>query len=172
MTRIETVATVYRHPRILLGKKINNKFGAGKYNGFGGGIEDDDEDIFATAIRETEEEAGITLINPDRMGRILFRFQSDEQDHDVHFFRARKYLGTPRETDEMIFRWFNINNIPYDQMWPSDRYWFPLLLEGTRFLGEVLFGSDQQVIEHILKGYEDRESFEDALRNYENAILI
>ena len=162
MTRLETVAIVYRHPRILLGEK-KKKLGAGRYNGFGGGIEPIDKTIYDTAIREAQEEIGITLINPERMGRILFHFQSDEQDHDVHFFRARRYLGTPKETDEMTAEWFNIDNIPYDNMWKDDAYWLPILLEGKRFLGEFLFTPEHDIVRHEIDKFDTRQEFEDAL---------
>jgi len=164
MVRIETVSIVYRHPRILLGRK-KRKLGAGRYNGFGGGMEDLDKDISATAIRETQEEIRITLINPERMGRILFRFQCDEQIHDVHFFRARRYLGSPRETDEMTAEWFNINAIPYDQMWSDDKYWLPLLLEGRRFLGEFLFNPNHEILKYYISKFDSRECFETALNH-------
>ena len=159
MTRVETVAIVYRHPKILLGVK-KRKLGAGRYNGFGGGIEDDDGDIYDTAIRETRQEAEITLINPERRGRILFHFQSDEQDHDVHFFRARRYLGTPRETPEMTAEWFNVNNIPYEKMWAGDKYWLPILLSGNHFLGEFLFDSNHNIVRHALHNFHKQEDFE------------
>ena len=162
MTRIETVAIVYRHPQILLGMK-KKKLGAGRYNGFGGGMEENDRDIYDTAIRETKEESGITLLDPERVGRILFSFQSDEQDHDVHFFRARRYSGIPRETDEMTAKWFNIQEIPYGQMWSGDKYWLPLLLEDKMFLGEFLFNSEHEIVEHRLKEFDKRGCFESSL---------
>ncbi|MBU1204119.1 MAG: 8-oxo-dGTP diphosphatase [Nanoarchaeota archaeon] len=162
MTRLETVTIVYRYPRILLGRK-KKKLGAGRYNGFGGGMESFDKSIYDTAIRETQEEVGITLINPERMGRILFHFQCNEQDHDVHFFRARRYLGSPKETDEMTAEWFNIDNIPYNQMWADDKYWLPLLIKGKKFLGEFLFNPNHKIVEHILQTFNTRECFEDTL---------
>jgi 8-oxo-dGTP diphosphatase / 2-hydroxy-dATP diphosphatase len=27
--------------------------------------------------------------------------------------------------------------IPFDQMWPDDRFWMPLMLSGKRFIGRV-----------------------------------
>lgn len=162
MTRVETVAIVYRHPKILLGRK-KKKFGAGRYNGFGGGMESVDKDIYATAIRETQEEVGITLINPERMGRILFHFESNEQDHDVYFFRARRYLGSPRETDEMTAEWFNVHNIPYDQMWADDKYWLSILLDGNRLLGEFTFSAKHKIVKHNIKIFNNKEHLENLL---------
>ncbi len=97
------------------------------------------------------------------MGRILFKFESDEEDHDVHFFRALEYSGEPRESDEMTVEWFHINDIPYDKMWEADKHWLPLLLEGKYFLGDVLYGEDHKIKDKDIKEFEDRESFEKAL---------
>jgi len=36
-------------------------------------------------------------------------------------------------------RWFKIEEIPFDQMWPDDKYWLPLLLDGKNFRGKFYF---------------------------------
>ncbi|MEK6906646.1 MAG: 8-oxo-dGTP diphosphatase [Nanoarchaeota archaeon] len=149
MTRIETVTIVHQHPRILLGMK-KKKFGKGRYNGFDGKVETNETEKEA-AIRETFEEAGIKIINPEKKGIILFEFQTDEQDHLVHFFKANKYSGNPVESNEMIPKWFNINKIPYDQMWADDRYWLPLLIEGKKFQGNFVFDKNHKIVKYTLE---------------------
>jgi 8-oxo-dGTP diphosphatase / 2-hydroxy-dATP diphosphatase len=147
-TKIETVSIVYQPPKILLGmKKV--RFGKGKYNGFGGGVEEW-ETIEQSAIRETYDESGIKIINPIEMGKILFEFDSDEEDHLVYFFKATKYKGTPEESDEMKPEWFHENNIPYDKMWPNDKYWLPLLLQGKRFRGNFKFDLENKIRDYEL----------------------
>lgn len=165
MTRVETVAIVYQPPRILLGVKKRN-LGKGRYNGAGGGVEDTDRDIFHNVVRETKEEWDITLLEPDLVGRILFKFDSDEQDHDVYIFRVGEYEGEPKETEEMTFEWFDIDEIPYDKMWDGDKYWLPILLDGGRFLGSILFTEDHKVRSKEIKRFEDREIFEKALETF------
>lgn len=32
----------------------------------------------------------------------------------------------------MNIKWFDINNIPYDKMFPDDKYWLPLILNGEK----------------------------------------
>ncbi len=150
MTKIETVSIIYQHPKILLGmKKV--RFGKGLYNGFGGSVEKD-EGLINCAIRETKEEAGIIMINPIEMGEILFHFQSTEPNHEVHFFKSNHYIGKPKKSNEMKPKWFNINKIPYKQMWIDDKYWLPLLLENKFFKGE--FHLD---LERKIKAYELNE---------------
>jgi 8-oxo-dGTP diphosphatase/2-hydroxy-dATP diphosphatase len=148
--RVETVSIVYEHPGILLGmKKV--RFGKGKYNGFGGGVKRG-ETLEQSAIRETWEETGegITLINPRRIGKILFNFQTDEQNHLVYFFRASEYSGFPVETEEMRPEWFDINEIPYDKMWSDDKYWLPLFLKGKSFRGIFQFDSSSEIVDFKL----------------------
>jgi len=148
MERLETVSIIYQHPKILLGmKKV--RFGKSRYNGFGGGVKLG-ESLIESAIRETKEEAGITLLDPLRIGRILFHFQSKEKNHNVYFFRATKYDGKPKESEEMKPKWFHINEIPYNQMWPGDKYWLPLLLDGRFFRGEFEFNLEGKIVKHEL----------------------
>ena len=148
MVKKETVSIIHQPPRILLGmKKI--RFGRGKYNGFGGGIENG-ENPDESAIRETREETGIVIINPIKMGEILFQFPTKEPDHFVYFFRAERFIGIPRETNEMRPEWFNVTQIPYDKMWSDDIYWLPLLLEGKFFSGYFQFDKNHGIAEYEL----------------------
>ena len=90
--RVESVSIVYEHPGILLGmKKV--RFGKGKYNGFGGGVKRG-ETLEQSAIRETWEETGegITLINPRRIGKILFNFQTLLNVREHFLLYGRRFL--------------------------------------------------------------------------------
>jgi hypothetical protein len=42
--------------------------------------------------------------------------------------------------------WFNYQDIPFDQMWSDDKYWFPHFLENTRFMGYFHLAQDQKTI--------------------------
>ncbi len=146
--RRETVLIVYQYPRILLGMK-KERFGKGKYNGFGGKVEKG-ESLEESVIREAQEEAGIIIINPERFGEILFQFENSEPDHLVNFFRATEFNGTPRESDEMRPKWFHINKIPYNKMWEDDKYWLPLLLENQKFRGKFYFNNEFKIVKYEL----------------------
>jgi hypothetical protein len=36
-------------------------------------------------------------------------------------------------------QWFNLDKIPYSDMWPDDKYWLPMLLRGKNFSGKFWF---------------------------------
>jgi 8-oxo-dGTP diphosphatase/2-hydroxy-dATP diphosphatase len=139
---LETVSIIYDkiNDRVLLGMKKRG-FGNGKWNGLGGKYDSSkDKNLKDTARRELKEETnGMEGLIVDEMGVIIFRFPDDpaEKIHEVHFFRIDTYIGDAKETEEMHPRWFPIKQIPYDQMWPDDFYWMPMLLKGKKFKGEI-----------------------------------
>lgn len=128
-------------------------FGKGKWNGFGGKVKDE-EKIGEAAERELREEIGIDASEMEKVGVISFEFTNSDEMPEVHFFRVEKWSGEPRETEEMKPRWFDIKNIPYDLMWPDDKFWLPLFLEGKKFRGKFLFGDYNKIIEHKIETVE------------------
>jgi 8-oxo-dGTP diphosphatase/2-hydroxy-dATP diphosphatase len=64
---------IYQPPKVLLGKKKRG-FGTGRWNGFGGKVEEG-ETIEESAKRETREEAGIDVSDLEKVGIIEFEFQ-------------------------------------------------------------------------------------------------
>ena len=47
--------------------------------------------------------------------------------------------------------WFPISQIPYDQMWPDDTHWLPMLLEGKSFFGRFDMVDDDEIDEFTLR---------------------
>ena len=138
------------------------KYGApkGKPNGYGGVVEPN-ESIEEGAIRELYEEAKITA-NPNDLqlvAKILFEFAHIQEDVLLYAFILTTWQGTPQETKEMTTpKWYNFNNLPFDKMWPSDRYFVPLIFEkapdfsGLVF-GRLVFGKDFNVEFYDIKKY-------------------
>ena len=144
MIKPNTLCIVRDDNRILLGMKKRG-FGEGRWNGFGGKLQAN-ESIEETALRELQEEAGIIANDLKKLGMVDFRFEGKEDVIEVHIFIVRSYQGEPIETEEMRPNWFNLDSLPFSDMWPADRYWLPLLLSDKYFLGEALFDREGDVL--------------------------
>ena len=48
-------------------------------------------------------------------------------------------------------RWFPVDEIPYSEMWPDDKYWFPLFLKGSKFSGYFKFKGHNDILEHKIE---------------------
>ena len=133
--------------KILLALKKRG-FGKGRWNGVGG-KPDPGESIMDCARREASEEIGVKLSQINEIGVIKFRFKYNEDwDQDVYFYTCEKWEGTPAESEEMKPRWFAVDTIPYDKMWPDDKYWMPIALKENKFGGSILFGKNDIILEN------------------------
>lgn len=135
--KILTLSIVHQHRRLLLAMKKRG-FGAGRWNGFGGKVEEG-ETIEDAAKREAREEGGIDIREMAKVGVVDFEFKGDPKILEVHIFKIGSFAGDPVETEEMRPQWFHIDQIPYEMMWPDDRHWLPLFLAGKKFRGRFLF---------------------------------
>ena len=113
-------------------------FGVGRWNGFGGKIEQG-ETIEQGVMRELFEEVGIKDGVLEKFGVLEFSFKNDEEVLEVHIFKLTNFNQRPIETEEMKPKWFSFDEIPFSQMWPDDEYWIPLFLQGKLFKGSFLF---------------------------------
>ena len=133
---------IIKNGQILLIRKKRG-LGAGKING-PGGRQEPGETMLECAVREVKEELCITPLNIRFCGESLFQF-TDAYSIHVHTYVASDYEGVPTETDEAIPLWFDLDNIPYEDMWADDRIWLPLLLKGQTFKGRYLFDGDSML---------------------------
>ncbi len=143
---IATVCFLVPDAQILLGMKKQG-FGAGKWNGLGGKVQDG-ETVEAAAVREIREEAKLEVLSEDleQVGTLTFFF-AGEPKWLVHAFLVRRWRGEPIETDEMRPQWFAFDAIPYDEMWVADRKWLPLALAGKRIRADIHFSADGETLE-------------------------
>lgn len=148
-----TLCIVHQHPKVLLGMKKRG-FGAGRWNGFGGKIEER-ESIEDAVRREVKEEAGIEIKNIEKIGIIDFEFKDNPEILEVHLFKSNNFTGDPIESEEMKPQWFHIDEIPFQQMWPDDVHWMPLFLKHKKFKGKFLFGENDIILEKELEGVEN-----------------
>jgi 8-oxo-dGTP diphosphatase len=132
--------------RVLLMRKLRG-IGAGKINGPGGKVEPGETPL-AAAIRETQEEIGVTPCAPELRGELYFYFRGGPTFHCLVFL-SHDFSGVPVRTAEAEPLWFASDALPYGEMWGDDRHWLPLLLAGERFNGWVEVDGETVVAHHI-----------------------
>lgn len=118
-------------------------------------------------FRELYEESGLTVTedNLDHVGVLTFEFVNDPVLMEVHVYRTETFNGSPIETEggwsqsrdyhmtyllEMRPQWFEHEKIPYDNMWPDDLLWYPLMLNGKYFNGYFKFEGITTLLDYTI----------------------
>ncbi len=147
--KLVTILFLRRGEQILLAMKKRG-FGEGKWNGVGGKV-GADESVTQAAIRECQEEIGVTPLRPKLVGKLKFYEKTDPNfGHHAHVFVAEAWDGEPVETEEMRPQWFRIKDIPYDDMWVDDRLWYPVMFGGKLFEADITLDGDT-IVSHDIK---------------------
>jgi len=141
MSKIGTLIYVFNDGKMLLGSK---KYGEakGKLNGYGGKIEVTDGSVKEAALRELKEETGIAVKRIEIHAVLNMKWGEDE-GINIFLFKAYGIKNDPKESEEMTVKWFDIDSIPKERMWESDRYWFDLVLQDRKFEAELIFDSTE-----------------------------
>jgi 8-oxo-dGTP diphosphatase len=128
---------------VLLGYKKTG-FGAGRWVGVGGHIEDGEKPADAAA-REVAEETSL-IVAPDslrHMASIAFVFPARPSwDQTADVFVTDEFSGEPAESDELIPKWFSAAALPFDGMWDDARHWVPFVLGGEEVKVTFTFAAD------------------------------
>lgn len=135
--------------KILLGmKKV--RFGAGRWNGYGGKV-DPGETVEAAALREMEEESGIKG-DPENLFKhaVITFYMANYGTDEVHIYRLKEWDGEPIETEEMKPQWYAFDQIPFDKMWPDDQHWLPKILNNEVFEGAFWFDNKDNIVKFEL----------------------
>jgi len=140
-------------PEVLLGLKKSG-FGAGKWVGLGGHIEEGEKPE-AAAVREVAEESSL-LVPADslqHMASIEFRFPARPSwDQTAEVFVTFVYQGDAAESDEIAPRWFAEDSLPLPLMWDDARYWLPVVLAGELLDVLITFADDCATVASIEPG--------------------
>ena len=146
-----TLLFVIKNNKILLALKKRG-FGVGKFNGAGGKLEPG-ETVEQAMIRETQEEIAITPTQYQKWGVVKFNQFINNEPAVIctHIFTASDYTGEPQESEEMKPQWFNLDQIPYDQMYATDKMWLPIILNQQGYF-EATFKYDPagNMIDHTI----------------------
>lgn len=150
-----TLVLILKDDKILLGEKKRG-FAKGTINGIGG-KQDPGETIEQAMIRETQEEIGVTPISYELIGQINFNvwYKGEHVDMFLSIYTCDKFSGKVVETEEMIPNWYSKNNIPFDRMLKDDLLWMPLALAGKKFVGNVKFDPNMEMLSHHFEEIED-----------------
>lgn len=132
--------------KILLCMKKRG-FGKWLWNGAWGKCEPG-ESIEDGMVRELEEETGLKTQkeNLKHMWVLHFYFdQNADWNQDVHVFQIVWYEWIPVETEEMKPEWFDIADIPYQEMWEDDIIWLPRMLSWEKIEYDFSFWDDGKI---------------------------
>lgn len=138
MVIYETVCYIIDGKKLLMIKRAEGLFGAGKWSGLGGKIEAG-ENKDQACVREVYEESGLRVDDLKYHGSLEFMFENTIESIIVHVFSATSFTGQLTESPEGVLRWISFDEIPYDAMWDDSKYWLPLLIGGKDFNGEFHF---------------------------------
>lgn len=143
---VTNLCLIRTEAEILLAMK-KRRFGAGRWNGYGGKVQEG-ETVEAAMIREVKEESGLTVTKYRKVGDLVFHNIDRIVTMDV--FEAMEYQGELVETEEMAPQWFPLDKLPFEDMWKSDLLWYPYYLKGEYFSGEVVFDENHKVVSHTV----------------------
>jgi len=150
---LTNLCIIHQHPRILLALK-KRRFGAGKWNGYGGKVEGE-ETMEECLHREVMEEGGIKINDPVKLGILEFEFPHSGLILENHIYKVTDFSGEPVETEEMNPKWFSVDELPFSSMWADDPYWMPLFLKNIKFKGRFVFDENEKVVEHLVEEVEN-----------------
>lgn len=146
MRKVVTNCFLLREGQVCLAMKKRG-LGVGLWNGTGGKLQEG-ETVIDAAKREAREELGVDLGELEPRGEALFVFE-DNFEVFVHLFLCHQWQGEPIETEEMAPEWFDIDKIPYETMWQTDKHWLPVVLRGTSINAVFNFNPDGKTVKNF-----------------------
>lgn len=138
---------IVKNGRVLLIRKKRG-LGAGKINAPGGKLELG-ETALQAAIRETQEEIGVTPLHLEERGLLRFQFV-DGYSLNCIVFLATDLEGEPVSTEEADPMWVGLGEVPYHEMWADDQEWLPTVLSGGTFTGSFLFDGEKMLEKEVV----------------------
>jgi 8-oxo-dGTP diphosphatase/2-hydroxy-dATP diphosphatase len=147
-TTVTTLVLLRRGDEVLLAMKKRG-FGAGRWNGVGGKLEPG-ESLEQALVRECHEEIGVTPLQYHKVAEHNFHeyHEGEQKQMLVHAYVCTEWRGEPAESEEMAPRWFQLADIPYDEMWSDDPHWLPQVLEGKLVTSTFTLDEHDNLVEH------------------------
>lgn len=150
MPKLATICYIDNgHSLLLLHRnKKPNDVHEGKWIGVGGKLEAG-ESPEECVIRESKEETGLTLHQPQLVGIIVFPEFTPGHDWYTYVFRARHFEGQVIDCNEGTLEW-----VPYDQVlsrpsWEGDHIFLSWILEQKPFFSaKFSYSPDNRLLDH------------------------
>ncbi len=113
---------------------------------FPGGKKEGGETMEDCVRRETLEETGLIIENPQQVGYVEFpRF-----DFYVHIFKSTKYSGSLKgKEDEVETFWVDADKIPYAEMREADQNFLPDIFAGKYVKRRYNYDENFKLIDFI-----------------------
>lgn len=134
--------------RIKKKKDVNHD----KWIGVGGKFEPS-ETALACALREVQEETGLTMQNPQYRGIVDF-YCAPWPAERMHLYTCTEFTGTMTDCNEGTLEWVPkeaVQNLP---IWPGDKLFFKLLAEDAPFFHLELTYDGDTLTRALLDGQE------------------
>ncbi len=151
--KFATLCYVRAHGQTLMLHRIKkaNDMHAGKWNGLGGKLipgETPEE----CAIREVQEESGLTLINPQWRGILTFPSFANDEDWYAFVFVGTEFTGELIDSAEGVLAWIDDERLPELNLWEGDPIFLQWLEQERFFSGRFLY-RDGRLVEHSVVFY-------------------
>jgi 8-oxo-dGTP diphosphatase len=135
--------------------KKQNDMHAGKWNGLGGKLLPG-ETPEQCAIREVQEESGLTLINPVLRGVLTFPAFSKDEDWYCFLFVAHAFTGQLIDSAEGVLTWIEDDKLLDLNLWEGDKIFLPWLEVDAFFSGHFRY-QDGKLVEHSVVFYTSQQ---------------
>jgi 8-oxo-dGTP diphosphatase len=137
---------------VLMARKMLD-VGAGYWFGYGGKIEEGENEDDCICREVIEESGGVSVDKKDLQRVALIDFYKGEErplgnpTFRVLCYRAKVWTGSPSPTEEMTqATFFDINNLPWNEMKPGDELFVPQIIAGTPIKGWMRFTEDSKKV--------------------------
>jgi len=118
--------------------KKKNDYHRGKWNGLGGKFEPG-ESPEECAVREIEEESGLTIKNIEMKGFITFPNFDGKEDWYVFLFTADEYEGELIDSNEGNLDWIPNEKLTEINLWEGDKYFIPWIFKEKFFSAKFIY---------------------------------
>lgn len=134
--------------RIKKKKDVNHD----KWIGVGGKFEPG-ETALACALREVQEETGLTMQNPQYRGIVDF-YCAPWPAERMHLYTCTEFNGTMTDCNEGSLEWVPKEAVQDLPIWPGDKLFFRLLAENAPFFHLELTYDGDTLTRAVLDGRE------------------